>query len=93
VLPDLETQLRVTLIILGKCIQRRRKGRGLSQREFACKAGLSRSEVQFIESAGRDPRYSTIRRCCVALGISINELDAEVERLVSRRLLRLARRV
>jgi len=69
--------------MLGVCIRERRRALGLNQRQFAEKAGISRSELQFIENAHRDAKVGTLRRVCHALGdIFFVELTTEADRRV-----------
>ncbi len=68
-------------IALGIAVQMRRLAFGLTQQQLADAAGISRSEVQFIENAKRRETLQTMRRCCRALGgIWLSELFMEVER-------------
>lgn len=68
-------------IALGVAVIRRRKELHLTQDEVAKIAGISRSEVQFIENAKRRETLQTMRRCCQALGgIWLSELFLEVEK-------------
>ena len=68
-------------IALGHAVIRRRKELHLTQDEVAKIAGISRSEVQFIENAKRRQTLQTMRCCCRALGgIWLSELFLEVER-------------
>ena len=68
-------------IALGVAVQMRRLAFGLSQQQLATAAGISRSEVQFIENAKRRQTLQTMRCCCRALGgIWLSELFLEVER-------------
>jgi transcriptional regulator with XRE-family HTH domain len=76
--------------ILGECIRRRRQRLGLTQEQLAKAAGLSRTELHYIEKAMRRPKFDTVLRCCVGLGINALELLAEVDRRqTARRLARL----
>lgn len=68
-------------VALGLAVEMRRKALGLTQAQLAKAAGISRSEVQFIENAKRRQTLQTMRACCMGLGgIWLSELFAEVER-------------
>ncbi|MBP8256023.1 MAG: helix-turn-helix transcriptional regulator [Opitutaceae bacterium] len=53
----------------------------LTQAQLARGGGLSPSEVQHIERGRRHPKTETQRRLCAALGITLLELMAEVDRV------------
>ena len=76
---DAEEQLH--LEVLGWCVKQRRLARHLTQDELADLAHISRGEVQHVEHARHGMREGTKKRLCVAFGISIIELDAEVDRV------------
>ncbi len=59
-------------------IKLRRRRFGISQRELARRAKVSFRTVQLIESGGHDPRWSTLRRLAVTLGVEAGTLDAAV---------------
>jgi transcriptional regulator with XRE-family HTH domain len=50
-------------------IRSARRRRGVSQRRLADRAGLSFRGVQLLESAGHDPRLSSLVRVAAALGL------------------------
>lgn len=71
---------RLHLQVLGRCLKQRRLARGLSQSALAGLSLVSRGQVQHAEHGRHSMREGTKFRLCVALGISIPELDAEVAR-------------
>ena len=75
------------LMELAAALKERRLKAGLSQHELACRAGVSRSEVQGIEAGRIEPKRSTQERLVTVLGISLAELDAEVNRRKTQRAL------
>lgn len=66
----------------GLAVRERRLALGWSQRELADRAGISRTEVQYIESAKRSPKAGTLGRICDALNIAPGELSTQVDRMV-----------
>ena len=74
---------------LSICVLQRRKEANLTQVKLAKKAGVSTSEIQHIERERRGPRTGTLMRVCVALGISLLELIAQVERVMRDMILKL----
>lgn len=56
-----------------------RKSKGLSQREVACRVGISQPSYSNIENGKHDPTLKTLRRIAVALECSISDLIAEEE--------------
>ena len=72
---------------LGQAVRRLRAAAGLTQEKLAYAAGLTKNQVQLIESgrsSGRrdaegpsNPRLSTLAGLAAALGISVSELLAE----------------
>lgn len=70
---------------IGERIQQFREQRGLSQREFARRCGLSNGIISFIENGKRPngdpylPRYDTIRKIARVMGTSEEALIAECE--------------
>ena len=51
-----------------------RLARGLSQTALGKKTQLSQAAVSYIESGQHDPKYSTILRIAVCLGVEPEEL-------------------
>jgi transcriptional regulator with XRE-family HTH domain len=66
---------------MAQCIKERRLLARLSQQALARLSGLSVSEIQHIENGRRHPKTGTQVRICEAVGISHNELTAQVERV------------
>lgn len=72
---------------LGQAVKRLRGAEGLTQEKLAYAAGLTKNQVQLIESgraSGRkdaegpsNPRLSTLAGLAEALGVTVSELLAE----------------
>jgi len=60
---------------LGPTLRRLRRLRGLSQREIAQAAGVTRSMVSSYEQGRTLPAVETLDRLLAALGASLTELD------------------
>ena len=78
---EMAAEVDLHLRVLGWCVKHRRIGRGLSQEDLASLAHVSRGEVQHIEHGRHSMTEGMKKRLCVALGISLVELDAEVDRV------------
>jgi transcriptional regulator with XRE-family HTH domain len=65
---------------LAKTIRRLREERDLAQEELAYQAGLSTGSLSRIERGRASPAWTTVRCIARALGLSIAELAAAVER-------------
>ena len=79
-LPPLEERDRLLLCdALGKTVRRLRRYQGLSQFEFAKRAGLAGNHIGEIERSRRDPKLQTIVSLASALGIDASELLARAE--------------
>ncbi|MFZ4593292.1 MAG: helix-turn-helix domain-containing protein [Verrucomicrobiaceae bacterium] len=76
--------------VIGHCVRERRRALHWSQADLAARTGLSRGEIQHIESHRRNPRVGTLKRLCKAFGISYMEFVAQTER-VEQEWLRAAR--
>lgn len=88
---DFQPEIEDYAKILGECIRQRFSRLGLTQEQFAKKAGLSRTGLHYLVNAVRKPGLDSVLRCCMALNISPVELLAEVDRCqTQRRLARLA---
>jgi transcriptional regulator with XRE-family HTH domain len=61
-----------------------RKSCGLSQEEFAHRAGIDRTYASGIEGARRNPSLVAIGRISAALGVSLAVLFEEVDRELSK---------
>jgi ribosome-binding protein aMBF1 (putative translation factor) len=78
---EMDAEVELHLQVLGWCVTRRRKALGLSQEELAALAHVSRGEIQHNEHGRHGMTESTKKRICLGLGISVVELDAEVQRV------------
>ena len=59
---------------IGKNLRRVREEKLMTQQEVATAADLNLSTVMRIENDRVEPRFSTIRRLAIALGIDAREL-------------------
>jgi transcriptional regulator with XRE-family HTH domain len=81
---------RLRSVMTGQAVRQRRETKGWSQRQLAEFAGISRSEMQYIETAKRNPKSGTLGRVCDALGISYGELVTQVDRMLMEHLIKTA---
>lgn len=58
----------------GKIVRELRKRQGISQEEFADRAGLHRTHISLIERGKREARLETIEQIAQALGVQPSEL-------------------
>src|SRR4029450_7497325 len=59
-------------------IRRAREAAGLTQAEVASRAGMKQPEIARLESAGANPRLSTLKRVVAATGHSVKlDLDQD----------------
>lgn len=71
------TRERKKLSSLGEKLMRLRTERGLSQEEFAEKAGLDRTYISGLERGKRNPSFLALERLAKALEIPAGELLGE----------------
>ena len=69
-----------TLADLGRNVARIRAERGFSQDKLAEKAELDRTYLSGIERGVRNPSIKAVLKLCRALGVSIEELCAGVDK-------------
>lgn len=67
----------------GQRIQQARKKAGLSQKQLGEKLGLSASMIGQWENDLRNPKYDTLKRIAVALGVDLEVLFTDREREIS----------
>lgn len=72
-------------IRFGEVLRRRREAAGLSQEALAAEAELHRNYVGLLERGRMMPSLLVVRQLAAALGTSMAELVAEVERSASDR--------
>jgi transcriptional regulator with XRE-family HTH domain len=65
---------------LAAALRRLREERGLSQEVLAYQAQLTSGSLARIELGQSSPEWSTVRRIAAALGMSMVDLAARVER-------------
>jgi transcriptional regulator with XRE-family HTH domain len=70
--------MQQVLAQLAARLKRLRKERGISQEDFAHKAGLHRVGYGWIEQQKRTPNLATLVKIAAAFGISLSELFAGV---------------
>ena len=68
---------------LAERIRSARERRGWTQEQLAVHADVSRSTIQNLENGRRQPHRGSIKRIAHALGISVESLGNEGERLES----------
>jgi transcriptional regulator with XRE-family HTH domain len=71
-------------IALGRIIGSLRERHGYSQRQFASLIGVSAPTLSRIERGTSVPDAITLRRIAGALGLSIDELNAKVDRAIQK---------
>lgn len=82
----------MTVQVLGQKIRYLRRREGLSQEEFAARAGVSHRKLSDIECGNGNPTFDTMDCIAAAFGLQIEELlqpDIEVDLLPRRELSRL----
>ncbi len=72
-------------IELGRTVRHLRAERGLSQEAFADLVGLHRTYMGGVERGQRNVGVRNLARIASALGLSVSELMAHVERNVGKR--------
>lgn len=65
---------------LGAAIRHVREREGKTQEDLAFEAGVHPTWISRIESGRFDPRWSSVRRLAIALGVTMTELVALSER-------------
>lgn len=66
---------------LAITIKQERQARGLSQEALAELAQLNRSHISKLEQTSTDPQFITVCRVARVLGISIDDLMAQVHQV------------
>jgi transcriptional regulator with XRE-family HTH domain len=69
---------------LGGALRELRRRAGLTQKELGARAQASYTYLSQVETGLRDIRWSTVTRLLLALGVSLADLAAEVERQEER---------
>lgn len=75
-------KLRAECVAFGQAVRALRQERGLSQEEFAARAGVHRTYMGGIERGERNPTLTTIHKIASALSVAPNRL---LERAGSKR--------
>lgn len=68
---------------LGRAIRALRKDRGLTIEDLAHDAGITFPSLSRIEKSEANPAWTTVERLAEALGVSLVELSAAIERAES----------
>jgi transcriptional regulator with XRE-family HTH domain len=71
-------------LVLGRVIASLRERRGLSQEALAEAAGITQSTLSRMERGQAQPDAYTLRRLAEALGVSVADLTAWVDRALER---------
>jgi transcriptional regulator with XRE-family HTH domain len=66
---------------LGLAIRSLRESRGWGQHQLAARSGVTLGTVSDIERGQRDPKWSTVRRLCRDLEVTLGELAVWAIRL------------
>lgn len=64
----------MTVQVLGQKIRYLRRREGLSQEEFAARAGVSHRKLSDIECGNGNPTFDTMDLVAAALGVELEEL-------------------
>jgi transcriptional regulator with XRE-family HTH domain len=65
---------------LGRAIRALREDQALTQEDLAYQAGITPGSLSRVETALSNPTFTTVERIAEALGVSLEELGAAVER-------------
>jgi len=66
--------------MLGSELRKAREAAGMSQERLAFAAGVHRTYISLLERDKKSPTVNVLLRICKALGISMAELIAGIER-------------
>jgi len=66
-------------ISLGLSLREARDAKGISQDQFAFKAGYSRSFIGYVERGEKSPTVRTLFELCDTLGVAPSEIIRMVE--------------
>ena len=66
--------------IVGKTLADFRKKKGISQEVLSGLADIGRTHLSAIERGERKPTLETLYRLCVAMGVRMSAVAAEIER-------------
>jgi transcriptional regulator with XRE-family HTH domain len=81
-LKDSDAKTELFLKEVGLFLNHRRYDLGWSQEEVAAAAGLSRAEIHHIEHGTTNEGLRTLKRVCLALGVSLGEVVTHAEHLM-----------
>ena len=66
---------------VGENIKRIRKEKGLTQKQLGELCGLADSAIRRYENGGANPKIETKKKIANALGVSVEEIDPDLENL------------
>lgn len=66
-------------LVVGKVICEYRKRKGMSQEVLSGLSDIGRTHLSAIERGERKPTLETFYKICVALGVTMSEVTAEIE--------------
>jgi transcriptional regulator with XRE-family HTH domain len=71
-------------LVLGRVLASLRERRGMSQGELAAKVGITQSTLSRMERGQGQPDAFTMRKLAEALGVSVGDLNAWVDKALER---------
>jgi transcriptional regulator with XRE-family HTH domain len=71
-------------IKLGQALRTARRGRGLTQEQVSAASGLHPTYISDIERGIRNPGWQAITQLATGIGVSLQEIAREYERLGTR---------
>lgn len=60
---------------LGEILREIREAKEMTQYATAVRAGMTQATLKRIEEDDRDPAFSSMRKICASLGVSIDEIS------------------
>ncbi|MGN1434035.1 MAG: helix-turn-helix domain-containing protein [Ruminococcus sp.] len=70
--------------IVGDVISEYRKKKNISQEVLSGLSDIGRTHLSAIERGERKPTLETFYRICVALGVKMSEVTAEIEKRIEK---------
>ena len=67
-------RIEITMIVLGKNVQKTRQTMGISQEELAFRAGLHRTYIGMVERAERSISLQNAKKIADALNVKLDTL-------------------
>ena len=72
---SLETSTAQSVRRAAERVKAARAASGLSQEALAAASGVHRVTIARLEMGDLDPRFSTLHKVCVALGLSLGDMQ------------------